>query len=125
MNVPSNLRYTQDHEWAGKDENLLTIGITDFAQSELGDIVFIELPAIGTHFAANDVFGTVEAVKAVSELFMPVAGTIVAVNDALNNSPEEVNSSPYDKGWMIKIEPDNMADWDALMSADDYTAAVS
>lgn len=126
MNVPQNLRYTKDHEWARKDDDdLIVVGITDFAQSELGDIVFVELPEVGTMFDANAVFGTVEAVKAVSELFLPIAGKIVSINNSLNDTPESINNAPYDEGWMVKIAPDDPADWDSLLSADEYEALIS
>ena len=100
MNIPSNLKYTKDHEWVLVEGDIATIGITDFAQSELGDIVFIEIETIGQTFAANEIFGTVEAVKTVSDLFLPVAGKILEVNPALSNNPELVNNDPYGEGWI-------------------------
>lgn len=124
MHFPSNLRYTKDHEWVLLEGNTATIGITEFAQRELGDIVFCDISSAGKTFAAHEVFGTVEAVKTVSDLFMPVAGTITEVNPALNNQPELVNNEPYGGGWMIKMNVDNIADVDALLSAADYEAMV-
>ena len=125
MNFPENLRYTKDHEWIQLlDDNIAKIGITDFAQQELGDIVFIDINAAGKALKAEEVFGTVEAVKTVSDLYLPVAGTIVEVNEALNNRPESVNTDPYNEGWMIKLKVDNPADLDALMTAAAYEALV-
>ena len=124
MNYPANLKYTKDHEWILVEGNTATIGITDFAQHELGDIVFIEINAIGKPLKAEEVFGTVEAVKTVSDLFLPVSGTITEVNTALEGNPENVNSDPYGAGWMIKMTIDNIADLDHLMSAEAYTALV-
>lgn len=126
MNVPSELRYTKDHEWirVEDDGQTATIGITDFAQGELGDIVFVDLEPEGTDVEAEGVFGTVEAVKTVSELYMPIAGTIAAVNEALEDSPELVNQDPYGEGWMVKVTMDDPSDADGLLSADDYQAMV-
>ena len=124
MNFPGNLRYTKDHEWIKLDGNVATIGITDFAQRELGDIVYIEVESIGKSFKTGDVFGTVEAVKTVSDLFMPLDGTINELNPALANSPESVNSDPYGEGWMIKMTVDNSADVDTLMDAAAYEAMI-
>jgi glycine cleavage system H protein len=124
MNFPEELRYTKDHEWVKKEGDLLVVGITDFAQSELGDIVYVEIESEGDALAAEEVFGTVEAVKTVSDLFMPVAGTVQEVNEALASAPETVNNSCYDEGWMIKIKPDNMDDFDALLSSEDYKKHV-
>ena len=125
MNVPANLRYTKDHEWISLDGNIATIGITDFAQGELGDIVYVEVETIGKALSAGDVFGTVEAVKTVSDLFLPVSGTINELNPALANKPEAVNTDPYGEGWMVKMTVDNIADVDALLNAEAYTALVS
>lgn len=125
MNIPAELRYTKDHEWARIEGDLVYVGITDFAQSELGDIVYVDITTLDQEVAADEVFGTVDAVKAVSELFMPISGTVVAINDELNNQPDLVNQDPYGAGWMIKIRPSDMADVNALLSADDYTALVS
>ena len=125
MNFPDNLRYTKDHEWIKLEGNTATIGITDFAQRELGDIVYVEIETVGKALSANAVFGTVEAVKTVSDLFLPVSGTIAEVNPALNNAPELVNNDPYGEGWMAKMTVDNVADVDALMDAAAYSAMVS
>ncbi|HEX2684108.1 MAG TPA: glycine cleavage system protein GcvH [Ferruginibacter sp.] len=124
MNFPSNLKYTKDHEWISLEGNTATIGITDFAQGELGDIVFIEVDSIGKPLAAGETFGTVEAVKTVSDLFMPVAGTITELNPELANQPELVNSDPYGKGWMIKMTVNNPADVEKLMDAAAYEQLV-
>jgi glycine cleavage system H protein len=124
MKIPENLRYTKDHEWIAIEGNIATVGITDFAQGELGDIVYIDISAVGKALNANEVFGTVEAVKTVSDLFLPVNGTITEVNPALENQPELVNSDPYGDGWMVKMTVDNIADVDTLLSAADYTAIV-
>lgn len=124
MNFPDTLRYTKDHEWIRLEGNIATIGITEFAQSELGDIVYVEIETKGKKLAAEAVFGTVEAVKTVSDLFLPVAGTIDEVNPALEGQPELVNSDPYGEGWMIKMTVDNTADVDQLMSADAYKNLV-
>jgi glycine cleavage system H protein len=125
-NVPQALRYTKEHEYVNTtdEDGVVVIGITDYAQGELGDIVFIELPAVGASYEANDVFGNIEAVKAVSELFSPVAGEIVEVNDALEANPALVNSDPYDEGWMIKIRLADPAALDGLMSADEYEQLI-
>ena len=124
MNFPENLRYTKDHEWISLDGDMATIGITDFAQRELGDIVYVEVETIGKSLEAGAVFGTVEAVKTVSDLFLPVSGTITELNPALANAPELVNSDPYGKGWMIKMKVNNPADVDALLNASAYEAVA-
>jgi glycine cleavage system H protein len=124
MNYPDNLRYTKDHEWISIDGNLATIGITDFAQRELGDIVYVEVETVGKALNAGEVFGTVEAVKTVSDLFLPVNGTIKELNAALANAPELVNNDPYGEGWMIKMSVDNPADVQALLDAAGYEALV-
>ncbi len=124
MNYPAHLKYTKDHEWILVEGNTATVGITDFAQRELGDIVFIDINAMGKALAAEEIFGTVEAVKTVSDLFIPVAGTITEINPAIENSPELVNSDPYGEGWMIKMTLENVSDVDGLMTADAYTALV-
>jgi glycine cleavage system H protein len=124
MEFPDDLYYTDDHEWLRVDGDTARVGITDFAQSELGDIVFVETEFEGTELAQGDVFGTVEAVKTVSELFMPVSGTIVAVNDELQNAPERVNDEPYGDGWMVEIELDDESELDDLMQADAYAETV-
>lgn len=120
MNFPANLRYTKDHEWISLEGNVATVGITDFAQRELGDIVYVEVETIGKTLDANSVFGTVEAVKTVSDLFLPVGGTINELNSELANAPELVNTDPYGNGWMIKMTVNNPADVDALMDAAAY-----
>ena len=124
MNVPSNLRYTKDHEWVSLENNTATIGITDFAQGELGDIVYVDISTKGKSLAAEEVFGTVEAVKTVSDLFLPVAGTITEINPLLESQPELVNSDPYGNGWMIKMTVDNVSAIETLLSAENYTALV-
>jgi glycine cleavage system H protein len=125
MGFPANLKYTKDHEWISLDGNTATIGITDFAQGELGDIVYVEVESVGKELEAGVVFGTVEAVKTVSDLFLPVSGKILELNPALAGAPELVNSDPYGEGWMIKMTVKNPADLDALMDASGYEALVS
>lgn len=120
MNIPSELKYTYDHEWAKLDGNIILVGITDYAQGELGDVVFIELPKVGDTFAKGDTFGTIEAVKAVSDLISPVNGEVVEINEALEETPDVVNSDPYGDGWMVKIKIENDSEWQALLSADSY-----
>jgi glycine cleavage system H protein len=120
MNFPEHLKYTKDHEWLQLDGKTATIGITDFAQSELGDIVYVDIETEGESLDAEAVFGTVEAVKTVSDLFMPVSGKVIAVNDSLVTDPAVVNKDPYGAGWMIRVELANPAEADALMSAADY-----
>ena len=125
MNLPQDCRYTRDHEWVRLDDDgLATVGITDYAQGELGDIVFVEIHPVGTVVEAEAPFGTVEAVKTVSELFAPIAGTVEAINDALDGAPESVNQDPYGAGWMVKIRPADAASVDALMSAKEYAASI-
>jgi glycine cleavage system H protein len=124
MNFPSNLRYTKDHEWVLLEGNTATIGITEFAQRELGDIVFVDVPSVGKTLGAEEVFGTVEAVKTVSDLFLPVAGTINELNPELDSSPELVNQEPYGGGWMIKMTVNNPADVEGLLDAAAYQALV-
>jgi len=126
MSYPEDLVYTKEHEWVRvNDDDTITIGITDFAQSELGDIVFIELEPEGSAFEKDEVFGTVEAVKTVSELFAPVDGEIIEVNETLEDEPELVNDDPYNKGWMLKISISDSSQLDELMSADEYKEIVS
>jgi glycine cleavage system H protein len=121
MNIPKELKYTKDHEWAKLDGDVITVGITDYAQGELGDVVFVELPEIGVEIEIEDTFGTIEAVKAVADLFSPVSGEIVEINDAiLEEAPETINSDPYGDGWMVKIKLTDANQLDALMSADEY-----
>jgi glycine cleavage system H protein len=118
--LPEDMRYAKDHEWARAGGDSTRIGIDDYAQDQLGDIVFVELPQVGDKFARGDEFGTVESVKAVSELFMPIGGEVLSVNTALEESPELVNNSPYEEGWMIEIKPDDPAEMDALMDKNAY-----
>lgn len=120
MNVPTNLKYTKDHEWVLIKGNEATVGITDFAQHELGDIVFIEIETVGEELGHGEVFGTVEAVKTVSDLFMPVSGTVKEKNEELDTTAELVNSDPYGKGWMIRIELSNPSEIDELLDAEGY-----
>jgi glycine cleavage system H protein len=124
--IPKDLLYTQDHEYVKgtKDPKIVAIGITDYAQGELGDIVYLELPAVGTRFKKHDVFGTIEAVKAVSELFSPVGGEIVEVNPRLEKEPQLVNSSPYGDGWMVKVKLSEPSERDDLLKADAYAAHI-
>jgi glycine cleavage system H protein len=125
MSFPANLRYTKDHEWLSLEGNIATIGITDYAQRELGDIVYVEVDTIGKSLQAGDVFGTVEAVKTVSDLFLPVNGTITELNAELAGKPEAVNNDPYGEGWMIKMTVDNPADVEALLDAAGYESLVA
>jgi glycine cleavage system H protein len=125
MNFPANLRYTKDHEWISVEGNIATIGITDFAQRELGDIVYVDIDTIGKNLEAEAVFGTVEAVKTVSDLFLPVTAKILETNPILANQPELVNTDPYGEGWMVKVELANPADFEALMDAEAYSASVA
>jgi glycine cleavage system H protein len=125
-NVPNDLRYTSDHEYVKdtSDPNVVIVGITDYAQDQLGDVVFVELPKVGTTFAAHDVFGTIEAVKAVSELYCPLAGEVAEVNTRLDGEPALVNSDPYGDGWMIKVRTSDAGARGKLLSADDYRASI-
>ena len=120
LTLPENVRYTEDHEWARKEDGAIRVGIDDYAQDQLGDVVFVELPQVGDTFAKGDAFGSVESVKAVSELFMPLGGEISAINKNLEESPELVNTSPYEEGWMIDVKPDDPGELDALMASDAY-----
>ena len=120
LNLPDNLRYAEDHEWTRLEGDKVKIGIDDYAQDQLGDIVFVELPEVGATFSKGEEFGTVESVKAVSELFMPIGGEILAINTALEETPEHVNNSPYDEGWMIEIKPSDVAEMDVLMDKEAY-----
>ena len=124
MNHPDNLMYTPEHEWVKIENNIATVGITDFAQGELGDIIFLEFPDIDESFDEGEVFGTIEAVKTVSDLFMPVSGKIVEVNEALNDDPENVNSSPYDNGWMVKIELSSDFSTESLLDSNSYIEMI-
>jgi glycine cleavage system H protein len=124
MNFPADLKYTKEHEWIKMDGDVAIVGITDFAQSELGDIIFVEVETVGKTIAQDAVFGTVEAVKTVSDLFLPVAGEIVEFNTNLNNSPELVNSDPFGEGWVVKMKPSDLGDIDQLMDVATYQAFV-
>jgi glycine cleavage system H protein len=125
MNFPEDLRYTEEHEWIKLgDDNIATIGITAFAQGELGDIVYVEIETVGESFEANEVFGTIEAVKTVSDLFLPIAGKVVEVNESLADTPELVNEDPYEKGWLIKMEVSDPADIDKLLSVAAYKSLI-
>lgn len=119
-NVPEDLHYSKDHEWVRVEGDAAVIGITDYAQNSLGDVVYVELPKVAEEFAANESFGSVESVKAVSEVFSPVSGTVAGVNDALNDEPEKVNGDPYGEGWMIKIRMSNSGEVDSLLTAAEY-----
>ncbi len=124
MNIPENLKYTKDHEWVLIENNIATVGITDFAQGELGDIVYVEVDTLDETVASEAVFGTVEAVKTVSDLFAPLSGKIISFNDALTDTPELVNSDPYGQGWMVKIEIENRDEIENLLNAKDYASIV-
>jgi glycine cleavage system H protein len=124
MNIPADLKYTKDHEWCKIEGDEVTIGITDFAQSELGDIVFVEVETEGEELDKEEVFGSVEAVKTVSDLFMPISGEVLAFNEELESNPEVVNSDPYGEGWMIKVKVSNPSELDELMSAEEYKALL-
>lgn len=125
MSLPEELRYTKEHEWIKKEgDNKVRIGITDFAQNELGDIVFVELPEVDDTIDADDSFGSVESVKTVSELYAPVSGTVLEVNEELEDSPELVNESPYENAWMIVVELNDPSEWDNLLSAEEYKAII-
>ena len=124
MNIPADLRYTKEHEWIKRDGDVLIVGISDFAQGELGDIVYVEVETEGDTLDENEVFGTIEAVKTVSDLFMPLAGEVAEVNPLLESDPETVNKNPYSDGWMIKIKPSDIADYEKLMTAEEYQAEI-
>jgi len=124
MKTPLNLKYTKDHEWISVDGKIATVGITDFAQRELGDIVYVEVETVGESLNTDDIFGTVEAVKTVSDLFLPIAGKIIEVNESLDNTPEDVNNDPYGNGWMIKIEIDDVNGANNLLSAQQYKELI-
>ena len=124
MNLPSDLRYSKEHEWVKVKGDTALIGITDFAQSELGDIVYVELPEVGAEIVADEPFGSVESVKTVSELYAPINGKVIAVNEALNDSPEEINDSPYEDGWMIEVEIKDKSELDNLLSAEQYEESI-
>jgi glycine cleavage system H protein len=124
MNIPSDLKYTKDHEWIKVDGDIITVGITDFAQSELGDIVYVEVETVDESLDVDEVFGTVEAVKTVSDLFLPVSGEIIEFNDSLEDEPEKVNSDPYGDGWMIKVKCSDLSQLDNLLSAEAYKKII-
>src|SRR5699024_663734 len=124
MNLPKDLLYSEEHEWVKKEDGKVRIGITDFAQDELGDIVFVELPEVGDDIESDEPFGSVESVKTVSELYAPLSGKVVEVNEELEDSPEFVNESPYEKAWMIVVEPSNESEFDDLLSAEGYQEFV-
>ena len=124
MNIPANLKYTKDHEWISIDGDIATIGITDFAQKELGDIVYVEVETLDQTLAQDEVFGTVEAVKTVSDLFLPLSGEIIEFNESLEVTPEVVNADPYGKAWMIKVRISNPSEIENLLSSDDYKKLI-
>ncbi len=124
MNIPEELKYTKDHEWISVDGGIATVGITDFAQRELGDIVYVEVETVGENLDADEVFGTVEAVKTVSDLFLPVSGEIIEFNEVLEDAPENVNSDPYSSGWMIKIKVDKPEDINKLLDSNEYAELI-
>ncbi|CAN5674976.1 glycine cleavage system protein GcvH [soil metagenome] len=119
-NIPENLRYSKDHEWVLVEDDVATVGITDYAQSSLGDVVYIDFPRAGDKFAAHEAFGSVESVKAVSEVFIPIGGEIAEINESLNDAPEAVNTDPYGKGWMVKVKMDNPGEADGMLSGEEY-----
>lgn len=124
MNVPANLKYTKDHEWVKLEGNIAIVGVTDFAQSELGDIVYIEVETKGENLNHEEIFGSIEAVKTVSDLFMPISGEIIEVNEELDRNPELVNTDPYGDGWMIKVAVSDASEMDRLLSADEYEQLI-
>ncbi len=125
MSIPKEYRYSEEHEWVKVDGNKVVVGITDFAQHELGDIVFVELPEVGTELKVNEPFGSVESVKTVSELYAPISGKVIEINEELNDSPELVNESPYENAWMVVLEPSNASELEDLLSAEKYEALIS
>ena len=124
LNLPEDVRYTDDHEWSKQEGDIIKVGISDYAQDQLGDIVFAELPEVGDTFAKGDEFGTLESVKAVSELYMPVGGEVLSINEKLTDTPELVNTAPYGDGWMLTIKPSNAGDFDSLMDRESYLAML-
>jgi glycine cleavage system H protein len=124
MSIPADLLYTNDHEWAKFDGDIVTIGITDFAQGELGDIIFIELPEVDSEVEKEEAFGTIEAVKTVTDLLSPVNGTVIEINEELEDAPESVNEDPYEKGWFIKVKVNDAEDKEGLLSAEEYEAVI-
>jgi len=124
MKIPEDLKYTEEHEWSRKEGDLVVVGITDYAQSELGDVVYLELPSIGDHYNQNDAFGSIEAVKAASDLYIPLSGEIVEINESLTDAPETINKDPYGNGWMVKIKIDNEEEWNNLMDTAAYAVHI-
>ena len=124
MNIPQNLKYTKEHEWIREDGDTVTVGITDHAQGELGDIIFVEFPEIGQKIERDEPFGTIEAVKTVADLFAPISGTVIEINETLDDSPESVNNDPYGDGWMVKVSVSEPGELDNLMSADQYQEMI-
>nr|WP_321374257.1 glycine cleavage system protein GcvH [uncultured Bacteroides sp.] len=125
MNFPEQLKYTNEHEWIRLDGEFAYVGITDYAQEQLGDIVFVDIPSVGDTLAQGEVFGTIEVVKTISDLFLPVSGEIVEMNESLEDNPELVNSEPYDKGWIIKIKPSDLSEFDSLLDASAYRNLIN
>jgi glycine cleavage system H protein len=124
MNVPNNLKYTKDHEWISIDGDVATVGITAYAAEQLGDIVFVDIDTVGETLAAEEVFGTIEAVKTVSDMYLPISGEIIEFNEALEGNPGSINADPYQAGWIIKMKPANLAELNHLLSADDYIKII-
>jgi glycine cleavage system H protein len=124
MNIPTNLKYTEDHEWVKVEGDVATVGITDYAQKELGDIVFVEVETVGEELSQGDTFGTIEAVKTVADIFMPISGEVIEKNEELVDTPENINNDPYEKGWIIKIKVSNPDELNNLLSADDYKGKI-
>ncbi len=125
MNFPEQLKYTNEHEWIRLDGEFAYVGITDYAQEQLGDIVFVDIPSVGDTLAQGEVFGTIEVVKTISDLFLPVSGEIIEMNGSLEDNPELVNSDPYDKGWIIKIKPSDLSEFDSLLDASAYRNLIN
>lgn len=124
MNIPQELRYTKEHEWVLLDDGVAIVGITDFAQAELGDIVYVELPSVGTSLSAMDAFGNVESVKSVSDLYSPISGVVADVNIHLSENPELLNTDPYGEGWLVRLDPENVVELDSLLSPDEYSEYI-
>ncbi|WP_321439039.1 glycine cleavage system protein GcvH [uncultured Bacteroides sp.] len=125
MNFPDNLKYTSEHEWIRLDGEVAYIGITDYAQDQLGDIVFVDVPSVGDTLAAGEVFGTIEVVKTISDLFLPVSGEIIEINASLEDNPEQVNSDPYGEGWIVKVKPSDLSELDTLLDAPAYRKLIN
>jgi glycine cleavage system H protein len=125
MNIPENLKYTKEHEWLRVEDETGTIGVTDYAQGELGDVVFVELPKVGLKFKQNDSIGTIEAVKTVADIYAPISGEVLEVNSALSDSPDLINNDPYGKGWMLKVRINQLDEIDSLMNTDDYKKHIA